>query len=116
MMNTGICASSVVRQGNASCLPVVPEWPVWNREWPNSASTPPARFPDSAESALTRAGVGHGGVPAMTHKVITLEFIVPTALAIVLGIALSVCAVYLADTYLFPVSQLEADYSAAVRR
>ena len=61
-------------------------------------------------------GVGHGGVPAMTHKVITLEFIVPTALAIVLGIALSVCAVYLADTYLFPVSQLEADYSAAVRR
>jgi hypothetical protein len=52
----------------------------------------------------------------MTHKVITLEFIVPTALAIVLGIALSVCAVYLADTYLFPVSQLEADYSAAVRR
>jgi hypothetical protein len=52
----------------------------------------------------------------MTHKVITLEFVVPTALAIVLGIALSVCAVYLADTYFFPVDQLEADYSSAVRR
>jgi hypothetical protein len=75
----------------------------------------PANFPDSVERALFFRGVGHGGVPAMTHKVITLEFIVPTALAIVLGIALSVCAVYLADTYLFPVSQLEADYSAAVR-
>ena len=44
----------------------------------------------------------------MTHRLITLEFIVPTALAIVLGIALSVCAVYLADTYLFPIDQREA--------
>lgn len=51
----------------------------------------------------------------MTHRLITLEFIVPTALAIVLGIALSVCAVYLADTYLFPATQLETDYTAAVR-
>ena len=52
----------------------------------------------------------------MTHKLITLEFIIPTALAIVLGIALSVCAIYLADTYLFPVGQLEADYTVASRR
>ncbi len=51
----------------------------------------------------------------MTKKVITLEFVVPTALAIALGIALSVGAVYLADRYLFPVDPHEADY-AAVRR
>jgi hypothetical protein len=48
----------------------------------------------------------------MTSKVITLEFVVPTALAIALGIALSIGAVYLMDRYLFPVDQLEADYAA----
>ncbi|MBR1120706.1 hypothetical protein JQ628_04195 [Bradyrhizobium lablabi] len=42
----------------------------------------------------------------MTENVITLEFVVPTALAIALGIALSVSAVYLTDRYLFPVDQL----------
>jgi hypothetical protein len=36
----------------------------------------------------------------MTGKVITLEFVVPTALAIVLGILLSIGGVYLADHYL----------------
>jgi hypothetical protein len=46
----------------------------------------------------------------MTHKVITLEFVVPTALALALGIALSVGAVYLTDRYFFPVDQLEASY------
>lgn len=47
----------------------------------------------------------------MTENVITLEFVVPTALAIALGIALSVSAVYLTDRYLFPVpvDQLEAN-------
>jgi len=46
----------------------------------------------------------------MTHKVITLEFVVPTALAIVLGISLSICAVYLTDCYLGPSEQAEAYY------
>jgi hypothetical protein len=68
------------------------------------------QFPDSAEGALTAAGVGHSGVSAMTHKVITFEFVVPTALAIALGIALSVGAVYFTAKYLFPVDQLEANY------
>jgi hypothetical protein len=39
----------------------------------------------------------------MTSKVITLEFVVPTALAIILGILLSIGAVRLADNYLGPV-------------
>jgi hypothetical protein len=39
----------------------------------------------------------------MTSKVITLEFVVPTALAIILGILLSIGAVHLADNYLGPV-------------
>jgi hypothetical protein len=48
----------------------------------------------------------------MTHKVITLEFVVPTLLAIALGVVLSVVAVYLTDTYLGPIDQAEAHYSA----
>jgi hypothetical protein len=36
----------------------------------------------------------------MTRGVITVEFILPTAFAIVLGILLSISAVYLADHYL----------------
>ena len=52
----------------------------------------------------------------MTRKVITMEFVVPTALAVDLGIALSVSAVYLIDRYLFSVDQLEADYSFVARR
>jgi hypothetical protein len=53
-------------------------------------------------------------VSAMTDKAITLtlEFIVPTALAIVLAVSLSVCAVYLTDCYLGPIEQAEAYYSA----
>jgi hypothetical protein len=49
----------------------------------------------------------------MTDKAITLtlEF-VPTALAIVLGISLSICAVYLTDCYLGPVEQAEPYYSS----
>jgi hypothetical protein len=45
----------------------------------------------------------------MTRKVIALEFVIPTALAIALGIALSIGAVYFTDRYFFPVDQLEAD-------
>jgi hypothetical protein len=47
----------------------------------------------------------------MPHKVITLEFVVPTVLAVALVIALSIGAVYLTDKYLLPVDQLEADHS-----
>jgi hypothetical protein len=52
----------------------------------------------------------------MTRKVITLEFVVPTALAITLAIMLSIGAVYLTEMYLGPIEQSEAHYSAAVRR
>ena len=45
----------------------------------------------------------------MTHKGITLEFVVPTVLAIALGIVLSIGAVYLIDIYL-PIDQAEAHY------
>lgn len=47
----------------------------------------------------------------MTRRVITLEFVVPTALAVALGIALSIGAVHLIDKYLLPVDQLEKDYT-----
>ena len=43
----------------------------------------------------------------MTHKVITLEFVVPTVIAFVPGIALAICAVYLTDSYLGPLDQTE---------
>jgi hypothetical protein len=46
----------------------------------------------------------------MTHKAITLKFVVPTAVA--LGIILSIGAVYLKDNY-FPINQAEANYSVA---
>jgi hypothetical protein len=50
-------------------------------------------------------------VSAMTHKAITLKFVVPTAVA--LGI-LSI-AVHLKDKY-FPINQAEADHSVAGSR
>jgi hypothetical protein len=46
----------------------------------------------------------------MTHKAITLEFVVPTAVA--LGIILSIGAVYLKDKY-FPIKHAEANHSVA---
>jgi len=49
----------------------------------------------------------------MIHKVITLEFVVPTVLAIALGILCSIGAVYLTDKYLGPVDQVEANRSLA---
>jgi hypothetical protein len=42
----------------------------------------------------------------MTRKVIIVEFLVPTALAIVLGILLSIGAVHLMNSYL-PADQTE---------
>jgi len=52
-------------------------------------------------------------VSAMTNKVITIEFIIPTLLAIALGIVLSIVAVYLTDNYLGPIDQAEARGSVA---
>ena len=49
----------------------------------------------------------------MTNKVITLEFVVPTVLAIALGIMLSIGAVYLTNYYLGSPDLLEADHSVA---
>jgi hypothetical protein len=48
----------------------------------------------------------------MTHKVITLEFVVPTVLAIALAIMLSIGAVYLSDIYLGPIEQATAHHPA----
>ena len=48
----------------------------------------------------------------MTRKMITVEFVVPTVLAIALGIVLSIGAVYLKNKYL-PINQAEANHSAA---
>lgn len=48
----------------------------------------------------------------MTHKAITFEFVVPTVLAVVLGSVLSIGAVYLANRYLGPVDQAEANHFA----
>jgi hypothetical protein len=49
----------------------------------------------------------------MTCKGITLEFVVPTLLALALAIVLSVVAVYLTEQYLGPIDQADANYSAA---
>src|ERR1700674_5618421 len=61
------------------------------------------QFPDSAEGGLLAWGRSKR-VSAMTHKVIALEFVVPTALAIALGIVLSIGAVYLTDKCLGPIA------------
>jgi hypothetical protein len=52
----------------------------------------------------------------MTHKLITLEFVIPTVLAIALGVLLSIGAVYLTDRYLGPPDQPQAYRSAASSR
>jgi hypothetical protein len=49
----------------------------------------------------------------MTNKVITLEFVVPTLLAIALGIVLSIGAVYLTDKFFGLIAQAEADHFVA---
>jgi hypothetical protein len=45
-----------------------------------------------------------------SYRVITLEFVVPTVLAIALAIMLSVGAVFLTDIYLGPIDQAQANY------
>jgi hypothetical protein len=52
----------------------------------------------------------------MIHKVITFEFVAPTALAVVLGSVLSIGAVYLANRYLGPIDLAGADHSVAGSR
>ena len=47
----------------------------------------------------------------MTHKPITLKFVVPTVLVLALGI--SIGAVYLTDKHLVPTDQAEANHSVA---
>jgi hypothetical protein len=46
----------------------------------------------------------------MTSKIITLEFVVPSAVAVAvaLSMTLSIIAVYLTDRYLGPIEQAEA--------
>jgi hypothetical protein len=75
------------------------------------------QFPDSAEGGLLLCGVGQSEFElAMTHRVITLEFVVPTVVAIALGILLSMGAVYVTDRYLGPPDQPEAYRSVASGR
>ena len=50
----------------------------------------------------------------MTSKVIALEFVIPTVLAIVLGVALSIGAVYLNDNYFSSVDQAEVHYPSGL--
>jgi hypothetical protein len=52
----------------------------------------------------------------MTHKAITFKFVVPTVLAIALGVMLSIGTVHLTDKYPAPVDPAEADYSVAGSR
>jgi hypothetical protein len=52
----------------------------------------------------------------MTHKLITSEFVIPTVLAAVLGIVLSIGAIYLTNRYFGPVDQPEANHSVAGSR
>jgi hypothetical protein len=47
----------------------------------------------------------------MTHKVITLKVVVPTVLALTLGISLG--AVHLTDKHLVPADQAEANHTVA---
>jgi hypothetical protein len=54
------------------------------------------QFTESTEGGIHYVGVGQSEF-AMTGKLISLGFILPTALAIGLGILLSIGAVYLAD-------------------
>ena len=48
----------------------------------------------------------------MTHKAITLKFVVLTGLAVALGIMVSLGAVHLQDKY-FPINQAEANRSVS---
>jgi hypothetical protein len=51
----------------------------------------------------------------MTRKV-TLEFVIPTLLSVLIAIVLSIGAVYLTNIYLGPIDQAEARYSVVDNR
>jgi hypothetical protein len=52
----------------------------------------------------------------MTHKAITLKFVLPTALAIALGIMISIGVVRFTDKYAVPIDHADANYSVASSR
>jgi hypothetical protein len=52
----------------------------------------------------------------MTHKAITLKFVVPTMLAIAFGIMISIGAVHLTDKYPVNIDQAGANHSVAGSR
>ena len=70
------------------------------------------QFPDSSEDGIIRPRGRSKRVSAMTKKVIAFEFVVPTVLAVALGIVLSIGAVFLTNKYLGPIDQAEANFSA----
>ena len=49
----------------------------------------------------------------MIRKVINLEFVVPTVLAVALMIGLTIGAIYLTEIFLGPIEQAEAHHSVA---
>jgi hypothetical protein len=71
-------------------------------------------IPRLSEKWHQRAGLVKARMP-MTRKLITVEFVVPTVLAVALVILLSIGAVSLADIYLGAIEQAEAHYSAGGR-
>ena len=73
------------------------------------------QFPDSAEGGHLDWGRSKRA-SAMTHKVITFEFVAPTVLAAALGTVLSIGAFYLTNRYLGPVDQSEANHSGTGSR
>jgi hypothetical protein len=52
----------------------------------------------------------------MTQKVITLEFVIPTVLALALAFVLSVSAIHLTDKYLGPIDPTESHHTIADSR
>jgi hypothetical protein len=80
----------------------------------NPLHTLSCQFPDSAEGDFLLWGRSKR-VSAMTTKVMILDFVVTTLLAIALGIVLSIGVVCLIDNYLGPIDQAEAHYPPAGR-
>jgi hypothetical protein len=79
------------------------------------STVPLERVCPGVENLFPDCAIGPVAGRHAPRKVITLEFVVPTALAIVLAIMLSIGAVYLTEMYLGPIEQAEAHYSAAGR-
>jgi hypothetical protein len=69
------------------------------------------QFPDSAEGGILLWGRSKRA-SAMTHKAITLQFVVPAVLAVI-ALGISIGAVYLTVKYLVLIDRSEARHSAA---